>query len=98
MIARSAPLPDVLDTITLSVEKLGDGVLCSVLLLDEAGKKVRHGSAPSLPAVYTQAIDGLLIGPSTGSCGTAAFRNEPVVVTDVSTDPLWEDYRHLALP
>ena len=97
-IARSDPLQDVLDTITSSVERLGDGVLCSILLLDDAGATVRHGSAPSLPIEYIQAIDGLPIGPSAGSCGTAAFRNEAVIVTDVASDPLWENYRDVTLP
>src|SRR5690606_30030306 len=57
-----------------------------------------HGAAPSLPPAYSAALDGLPYGPSAGSCGTAAFRRERVVVTDIATDPLWADYRHLALP
>ena len=97
-IARSDPLQEVLDTITSSVEDLGEGVLCSILLMDENGTTVRHGSAPSLPIDYIEAIDGLAIGPAAGSCGTAAFRNEPVIVTDVASDVLWDDYRAVALP
>ena len=54
------------------------------------------GAAPSLPAAYNAAVHGLAIGPKAGSCGTAAWRGEPVVVTDIDTDPLWEDYRGLA--
>src|SRR5262249_57835918 len=71
---------------------------CSVLLLDESGRQLLHGSAPSLPAAYNAAVDGLEIGPGAGSCGTAAYRNEPVVVVDIATDPLWDSYRDLALP
>lgn len=97
-IARSSPLQDVLDEITRSVERLGDDVICSFLLMDDDGRTVRHGSAPSLPHAYIEAVDGTEIGPAAGSCGTAAFLNEPVIVTDISTDPLWDDYRHLALP
>jgi PAS domain S-box-containing protein len=96
-IARSTPLQEVLDVITTSVEELGDDVLCSFLLMNDDGRTVRHGSAPSLPPDYVKAIDGLAIGPSAGSCGTAAYMNKSVVVTDVATDPLWDDYRHLAL-
>jgi signal transduction histidine kinase len=73
-------------------------LLCSVLLLDEDGQHVRHGAAPNLPKAYTQAIDGLSIGPKAGSCGTAMYRKEPVVVTDILQDPLWEAYREVAEP
>lgn len=73
------------------------GVLGSILLLDEDGIHLRHGAAPSLPAAYNAAIDGAEIGPSVGSCGTAAFTAEPVFVSDIDTDPLWSDFRELAL-
>jgi diguanylate cyclase (GGDEF)-like protein len=58
---------------------------------------LRHGAAPSLPATYTHAIDGTLIGPNVGSCGTAAYFGTPIVVADIATDPLWKDYKELAL-
>ena len=57
----------------------------------------RHGAGPSLPAAYNAAIDGIAIGPSVGSCGTAAFRGEPVFVSDIAADLLWADFRDLAL-
>src|SRR6185369_1291729 len=47
---------------------------------------------------YLRAIDGASIGPCAGSCGTAAFRREAVFVADIASDPLWADYKHLALP
>ena len=72
-------------------------MLCSILLLDPDGLHVRHGAAPSLPRAFVEAIDGQPIGPSAGSCGTAAFRREPVVVEDIATDSLWDDYRESAL-
>ncbi|MEO8177090.1 MAG: GAF domain-containing protein [Sphingomicrobium sp.] len=74
------------------------GVLGSILLLDADGKHLRHGAAPSLPADYMAAIDGAEIGPVAGSCGTAAYRREPVFVTDIATDPLWAVYKAVALP
>ncbi|HSR96145.1 MAG TPA: GAF domain-containing sensor histidine kinase, partial [Kofleriaceae bacterium] len=70
--------------------------IASILLLDESGTKVRHGAAPNLPPAYNLAIDGQPIGPCAGSCGTAMFRREPVVVVDIDSDPLWEPYRSLA--
>jgi len=74
------------------------GLLCSVLLLEEDGRHARHGAAPSLPQPYSEAIDGLSIGPKAGSCGTAMYRREPVIVTDILQDPLWEQYRDVAEP
>src|SRR6266404_3935088 len=98
MIARDAPLEETLEKLVRVVEAQFAGLLCSVLLLDEDGRHVRHGAAPSLPKPYTKAIDGLCIGPKAGSCGTAMYRREPVVVTDILQDPLWEAYRGVAEP
>jgi signal transduction histidine kinase/CheY-like chemotaxis protein len=95
-IARGSALPEVLDALTRMVESHSEGALCSILLLDEEGR-LRHGSAPSLPPSYSAALEGVRIGPSVGSCGTAAFRKQPVVVTDIAADPLWADFRDLAL-
>jgi signal transduction histidine kinase len=98
MIARDAQLEGILEKLVQVVEAQFAGLLCSVLLLDQDGQHVRHGAAPSLPEVYTKAIDGLRIGPQAGSCGTAMYRREPVVVTDILQDPLWESYRDAAEP
>ncbi|HEY6768623.1 MAG TPA: MEDS domain-containing protein [Candidatus Sulfotelmatobacter sp.] len=98
MIARDAPLEETLEKLVRVVEAQFADLLCSVLLLDEDGQHARHGAAPSLPQPYTNAIDGLCIGPKAGSCGTAMYRREPVVVTDILQDPLWEPYRAVAGP
>src|SRR5467141_608335 len=98
MIARDAPLEETLENLVRVVEAQFAGLLCSVLLLDDDGQHVRHGAAPSLPKAYTKAIDGLCIGPKAGSCGTAMYRRELVVVTDILRDPLWEPYRTVVEP
>src|SRR6202521_2022746 len=98
MIARDAALEEILENLVRVVEAQFAGLLCSVLLLDEDGQHARHGAAPSLPETYSKAIDGLCIGPKAGSCGTAMYRREPVVVTDILQDPLWEAYRDVAEP
>ena len=71
-------------------------ILTSILLRD--GPRLRHGAAPTLPEVYSAALDGLEFGPCAGSCGTAAHFGRPIYVTDIATDPLWAPYRELALP
>ncbi len=95
-IASGAPLGEVLTALVRSIEKLAPPAIASIVLLDETGTRSRHGAAPSLPVEYNVAIDGAPIGPRAGSCGTAAFERRTVFVTDIDTDPLWEDYRELA--
>lgn len=96
-IARQAPLTEVLDGMARSIESLlPEPVLVSVLLADPDGAHLRHGAAPSLPGFYNRAIDGIATGEGVGSCGTAAFRREPVIATDIGTDPFWDDFRDLA--
>lgn len=73
-------------------------VLGSILLLDLDGEHLRHGAAPSLPREYMEAIDGGEIGPCAGSCGTAAYTASPVFVSDIAEDPLWVEYKKVALP
>jgi PAS domain S-box-containing protein len=97
MIARDAPLKETLDALMQLMESQSDDMLCSILLLDEDGQHLRHGAATRLPVEYTRAVDGVAIGPSVGSCGTAAFRSAPVFVENIETDPLWKDYKGLAL-
>jgi PAS domain S-box-containing protein len=96
MVAKGDSLPQILDTLCRLVEEQASDLLASILLVD--GNCLRHGGAPSLPKAYTDAIDGAAIGPCAGSCGTAAYRGEQIIVEDISTDPLWAEYRGLALP
>ncbi|UVK37532.1 EAL domain-containing protein [Mesorhizobium sp. AR10] len=98
MIATSAPLEDVLDHLMRLVESQLTGIIGSVLLLDKDGTHLRHGAAPGLAKDYTALIDGIAVGPKVGSCGTAVYRREPVIVADIMRDPLWEDYRELVAP
>jgi len=98
MLATGKPLPDILAELALLVEELAPDTIVSILLMDETETRLRHGAAPSLPDAYNQAIHGNLIGPQAGSCGTAAFRRQPVFVDDIESDPLWEAYRDLVRP
>src|SRR5712692_6093907 len=97
MVAKGDPLADILDNLCLMVEEQSTGVHASILLMDPNGKQLRHGGAPNLPKTYTNAIDGSFIGPAVGSCGTAAYRAEQVIVSDIAVDPLWAAFRELAL-
>jgi PAS domain S-box-containing protein len=98
MVTRGEPLIDTLDVLLRMIEAQSPGMHCSIVLLDPHGTHIRHVAAPSLPPEYIKGVDGLAIGACAGSCGTAAYRREPVFVADIATDPLWENYKHLALP
>ena len=97
MVAKGDRLGDILDAICRLVEELCSGSLCSILLLDSSGKRLWQGAGPSIPKPYAEAIDGFVIGPSVGSCGTAAYHAEQVIVSDIATDPLWASFRDVAL-
>src|SRR5690606_30203855 len=97
LISQGASLRQVLDHIITGLEALLPGTIGSVMVMEEDGLHLRHGAAPGLPSSYTRAIDGLRIGPSVGSCGTAAFLGKRVIVDDIATDPLWADFQDIAL-
>src|SRR6266446_3739822 len=98
LIFGGAPLPEVLTIIALLVEAQDRGMLCTIWLLDKDGRHLRCATAPSLPAAYIARLDGTPVGPKECSCGTAVYCRKPVYVTDILSDPLWDEYRHLALP
>ena len=97
LMASGASLRETLSHIALLVEKLAPPALCSILLLKPDGHHLRPAAGPSLPYGYFSAIDGVEIGPCAGSCGTAAYRKTPVIVSDIANDPLWEKPRDFAL-
>ena len=91
-IATGEPLPQLLSFIVHSIEKENPQMLCSILLVSEDGTRLLNGAAPSLPDFYIRATHGTKIGEGIGSCGTAAFRRERVVVEDVDNHPFWKNY------
>jgi len=95
LITRDVPLLEVLDAIVHGVELENPAMLCSILLLDDGGKRLLTGSAASLPDFYNAAINGLEIAEGVGSCGTAAFMSERVIVEDMQSDPSWEDFKEV---
>ena len=96
MIAKGAPLVPTLDRLLLLIEGQSRGVYCSVMLLDEDGQRMHSVAGPSLPREYMDLLEGVRIGAGVGSCGTAMFLGEAVVVSDIEHDPLWAPYRGMA--
>lgn len=96
-IVRGDELEAILTTLVSIIEQNSDqSARASVLLTDSSGKRLLHGAAPSLPEAYNAAIHGITVGPRVGSCGTAVYRKESVLVSNIATDPLWEDFSELA--
>jgi len=90
-------LREILTELCVQIERICPGLLCSVLLLDADGKTLHSAAAPSISPKYSEAVEGVEVGPRAGSCGTALYRKQQVIVTDISADPLWSDWRPLAL-
>ncbi|HJT87619.1 MAG TPA: ATP-binding protein [Bryobacteraceae bacterium] len=97
LMARGASLKDVLHALTIAIERMAPGCFCSILLLDEDGRHLHEGAGGSLPREYMRRVEGLEIGPEVGSCGSAAFLNETVIVTDIATDSRWAAAKELPL-
>ena len=98
MVAKGAPLIPTLNQLLLLIEGQSRGVYCSIMLLDDDGRHMHSAAGPSLPPDYMALLEGVEIGPGVGSCGTAMFRREQVIVSDIMHDPLWAPYRELAAP
>ncbi len=96
LLANGAPLSAILEAIVRGVEQQQPDMLCSILLLDNEGNRLVTGIAPSLPDFYNDEIDGIEIGIGAGSCGTAAFTGQRVIVEDVQTHPYWAAYKDIA--
>src|SRR5438067_11128264 len=94
MIATGVGLKEILNTLCLIIEEQRDGTLASVLLLNADGVHLDCMAGPSLPKEWAQQMENLPIGPCAGSCGTAAYRRSPVIVSDVASDPLWDVPAH----
>ncbi len=97
MVAAGQPVGEILAALCRLAEERIPEARCSILLYNPESNLLRHGAAPSLPAAYCAAIDGVGVGPTVGSCGTAAHTRSSVIVTDIATDPLWSKWRDLAL-
>jgi two-component system sensor histidine kinase/response regulator len=87
LIAKGASLKEVLNALTAAIERMAPDCYCTVLLLDEEGKRLWEGSGGGLPPAYMQGVNGLEIGPDVGACGSAAYRNETTIIEDIANDP-----------
>src|SRR5713226_3164072 len=97
MIAGGAPLTDILETLCDTIDAQASGIISTAMLMDPDGKRLWPAAGRHVPKEWRAAITPLTIGANIGACGTAAFRSQRVITSDIATDPLWIDYRDLAL-
>src|ERR1700722_20151710 len=97
LILAGSPLPEVLAIIAQLVESQGEGTFCTIWLPDGDERRIHCAAAPSLPGFSAQ-VGPTLVSPKGASCGTAVYRREPVYVTDILSDSLWDDYRDAISP
>jgi diguanylate cyclase (GGDEF)-like protein/PAS domain S-box-containing protein len=97
MVLEGVSLREILYSLVLLIEAQKIGTRASVLLLSDDGKRLLSGAAPNLPSEYNDAINGVAIGPNVGSCGTAAYLQQRVIVENIETDPNWADYKSIPL-
>lgn len=95
-VAAVAPLEQILTELVQLMEADEPGMFCTILLVDEAGA-LHHGAAPSVPIAFSQALEGLAVGPEEGACGAAVVQRTTIFVEDIATHPYWAKYKHLAL-
>ena len=96
-ISADVPLPSVLAHLCQGIEARIPAVRCCFMSYDSATHTLQHAAVSSLPESYCQAVNGLSVGPQSGTCGAAAYRGQSVFVGDLMTDPLWENFRSLAV-
>lgn len=97
LLATGGEFSETLHTLVRIIEEQWPGMLGLVLLLDEDRRHLHLGASVSLPQAYVDSIEGLEIGPHVGSCGTASYLGQRVIVEDIATDERWADLRELAL-
>src|SRR2546425_3238170 len=97
MIAHGASLTDILEDLCRAIDAQAPNIISSVLLMEPDGQRLRPAAGDRVPSGWAQAITPVTIGPCVGSCGTAAFLKKPVIVSDIASDPLWVDFRDIAL-
>jgi diguanylate cyclase (GGDEF)-like protein len=96
MVAKGETLQATADRLCIEVEKRFPALICSILTIDRSGL-LHPLAAPSLPEAYSAALDGVMIGPCVGSCGTAAYLRTAITVTDIEHDPFWAAYKSTPL-
>ncbi len=78
----------------LGLEALHPNMICSIN--EKKGNQLFHLAAPSLPQGFIDKANGISIGNNVGSCGTASYLKEKVIVSDTANDPHWADIKEVA--
>lgn len=97
LIVLNTPLNKIFERLLLNYESFHPNYFGTLSLMNEDGIHLDLISAPSLPKAYNETVKRIVIGENAGSCGTAAFTKKPIIVSDISKNKLWIDYKDIAL-
>src|SRR6202022_3752914 len=97
LISGGAGLTEILQDLCDTIDAQTGNTISAVMLMDADGMRLWPAAGSRLPKGWIEAITPLEIGPSVGSCGSAAALKRRVIASDIATDPLWVDRRDLAL-
>lgn len=92
-VAKETPLKEIMRLLCEKAESLAPDAICSILLVKE--NRLSHGASPSIPEFYAEIVEGIEIGPNVGACGSACYKKERVIVANIDSSPLFDDYRPL---
>jgi len=95
LIASGTGINETLAELCLAIEEQCAGARCTIMVVDEDRQHLRSFAGPHMPPEYNALVDRLPIGMNYGSCGTAAYLGEPVIVEDVRNDVLWEKFKEV---
>ena len=97
-IARGETLKNTLSELSEQIDRLSPNLTSTITIVENDGRHLQPFVSSGLPQEYIRAIERLPIGAKATSCGTAAYLGQRVIVSNIATDPLWTDYKHLILP
>ena len=97
VLSTSAALEEVFNVLCKAIEQQAPGSLCAAQLLNRTETHLTHGAAPSLPENYNRALVDIPVGAAAASFGTAVYRRQDVITSDIASDPIWMDYRKIAV-
>lgn len=96
-IAQNEGLRETLVALLMFSEEQIEDTVASIQIVAADGLFIESCIAPKMAETFRSAVIGVKLGPRAGSCGTAMYEKRVVIVEDIGSDPLWADYRDLAI-
>jgi diguanylate cyclase (GGDEF)-like protein len=81
-----------LDSLCKIAEGIVDKSIASIMIFNTCRTELLVRAAPNLSSQACEALNGLVPGEFSGSCGTAIYKGLPQFVCNTSTDERWKDF------